>query len=241
MSKVAIWSQVEKTDPQYTKSVSKGGGFSITAIDAQSQIMKATEIFGPFGLGWGVNCEHFKFEHFGDDIMLLYTAEMFYTHDGQGGRLPLHSTLIINRETRSGRRLDDECYKKVATDALTKGLSKLGFNADVFLGRFDDNRYVQQRKNEVAQEEAEKTPPPKKPKQNQATASDKMMEVGKWADKIEKDSKKRRLLIAGILCEKCERWQSNKPTDITTSILLQNVREDEYDVVIAELKKMVEE
>jgi hypothetical protein len=25
---------------------------------------------------------------------------------------------------------------------LTKGLSKLGFNADVFMGRFDDNKYV---------------------------------------------------------------------------------------------------
>ena len=32
--------------------------------------------------------------------------------------------------------------KKVATDALTKGLSKLGFNADVFMGMFDDNKYV---------------------------------------------------------------------------------------------------
>ena len=32
--------------------------------------------------------------------------------------------------------------KKVATDALTKGLSKLGFNADVFMGKFDDNKYV---------------------------------------------------------------------------------------------------
>jgi hypothetical protein len=38
--------------------------------------------------------------------------------------------------------LDDDCVKKVATDALTKGLSKLGFNADVFLGLYDDNKYV---------------------------------------------------------------------------------------------------
>ena len=41
-----------------------------------------------------------------------------------------------------GSRVDDDCIKKVATDALTKGLSKLGFNADVFMGRFDDNKYV---------------------------------------------------------------------------------------------------
>ena len=28
------------------------------------------------------------------------------------------------------------------TDAITKALSHLGFNADVFLGKFDDNAYV---------------------------------------------------------------------------------------------------
>jgi len=32
----------------------------------------------------------------------------------------------------------------VATDELSKGLSKLGFNSDVFEGLFDDNKYVQQ-------------------------------------------------------------------------------------------------
>ncbi len=40
--------------------------------------------------------------------------------------------------------MDDECFKKVSTDALTKGLSKLGFNSDIFLGMWDDNRYVNQ-------------------------------------------------------------------------------------------------
>jgi len=32
---------------------------------------------------------------------------------------------------------------KVETDALTKALSKLGFNADVFMGMYDDHKYVQ--------------------------------------------------------------------------------------------------
>ena len=39
----------------------------------------------------------------------------------------------------------------VSTDALTKGLSKLGFNADIFLGKWDDNRYVSQRKEECSE------------------------------------------------------------------------------------------
>jgi hypothetical protein len=36
---------------------------------------------------------------------------------------------------------------------MTKGLSKIGFNADVFLGKFDDNKYVKSLEETQAQEE----------------------------------------------------------------------------------------
>jgi hypothetical protein len=37
---------------------------------------------------------------------------------------------------------DTDAFKKASTDGLTKLLSHLGFNADVFLGMFDDNKYI---------------------------------------------------------------------------------------------------
>ena len=40
--------------------------------------------------------------------------------------------------------LDDEAPKKAMTDALTKAFSHLGLNADVFLGKFDNNKYVEE-------------------------------------------------------------------------------------------------
>ena len=43
-----LWKSVETTDPEFTKKVNQRGGF--TAIAAQSQLMKATEVFGPFGV-----------------------------------------------------------------------------------------------------------------------------------------------------------------------------------------------
>jgi hypothetical protein len=43
---------------------------------------------------------------------------------------------------------DTDAYKKASTDGLTKALSHLGFNADVFLGQFDDNKYVEGLKKE---------------------------------------------------------------------------------------------
>ena len=40
--------------------------------------------------------------------------------------------------------LDDEAPKKAMTDAMTKAFSHLGVSADVFLGLFDNNKYVEE-------------------------------------------------------------------------------------------------
>ena len=52
---LAIWNAVEQTDPAYTKQFSKGGGFKGTATNATYLAKKATNQFGPIGIGWGWN------------------------------------------------------------------------------------------------------------------------------------------------------------------------------------------
>jgi hypothetical protein len=52
-------------------------------------------------------------------------------------------------------KVDDNFAKKIETDALTKAISKLGFNADIFMGKFDDARYVNEMNIEFGN-----TPPP---------------------------------------------------------------------------------
>ena len=49
--------------------------------------------------------------------------------------------------------VDDNFAKKIETDALTKAISKLGFNADIFMGKFDDVRYVEEMKKEFTPKE----------------------------------------------------------------------------------------
>jgi hypothetical protein len=49
----------------------------------------------------------------------------------------------VNPLYKSNNSLDDEAPKKAMTDALTKAMSHLGMSADIFLGKFDDNKYVQ--------------------------------------------------------------------------------------------------
>jgi len=130
-----LWEQVCETDPKHTKKVNQRGGF--TAIDAQYQVKRATEMFGPIGLGWGVKNEVFTPMTNG---MALYQAEFWYSSSGDDGCFPINSSIAMQKNGR----LDEEFAKKVSTDALTKGLSKMGFNSDIFEGKFDDNRYIKE-------------------------------------------------------------------------------------------------
>lgn len=142
-----LWNAVSKTDPAHTKHVNQRGGF--TAIAAHSQIMSATEQFGPIGIGWGYECGapvlHDKF------IMIPVTI-------WHGSRENTFGPIFGCAEMM-GNRPDSDAPKKAMTDAITKGLSHLGFNADVFLGMFDDNKYVQERAREAEREKAPQPSP----------------------------------------------------------------------------------
>ena len=140
MSNTKLWDSGEKTDPKFTKKVNQRGGF--TAIGAQYQVRKATEAFGPFGIGWGVKEE--TFQRYEDTGLVLYQGTLWYKYGEDNGEVPIHSSIKYHANSR----VDDDFAKKVATDAMTKGLSKLGFNADVFMGLFDDNKYVSTLKKE---------------------------------------------------------------------------------------------
>ena len=113
-------------------------------------------MFGPIGMGWGIMDE--KFDEVGmhtDTGLVLYRATFWYKLNDIQDSFPIHSSI----KYAIGGRLDDDFAKKVATDALTKGLSKLGFNADVFMGMFDDNKYVRSltETTEVAKKNLSKT------------------------------------------------------------------------------------
>lgn len=142
-----IWRAVEKTDPAHTKKVNQRGGF--TAISAHYQIMRATEVFGPLGIGWGYIDGNPIFE---DGLVIVPVTIWHGDRNNTFG--PLYGSAEMRPKTKNGPVLDSDAPKKASTDGLTKGLSQLGFNADVFLGKFDDNKYVAQ----VAQEFAAAEP-----------------------------------------------------------------------------------
>jgi len=165
-----LWNKVEKTNPRYTKKANVKGN-NITSIAPQYQIKNVTEQFGGYGKTWGFKSMDFDYT-LADSLGLVILHAVFYYPDGEFPIKNATSLFMDNAKTK----IDDNFAKKLETDTLTKAISKLGFNADIFMGLFDDVKYLAQ----VTEEFAEK---PKALKLSQKAIDDLIL---KGADEIKK-------------------------------------------------------
>lgn len=132
-----IWNKVCTTNPEYTKKMTHGA--KLTAVCAMYQIQTATEIFGAAGKGWGWS--------YSDPIFPPNGTVVIKCTVWHGSRENIIEQ-FGQKNLSFGSKPDEDAFKKAATDGLTKCLSGLGFNADVFLGKFDDNKYVKKMEEE---------------------------------------------------------------------------------------------
>lgn len=160
-----IWSQVEKTAPEATKAA-KVNGQQITSISGQHMVKRATEVFGPVGIGWGwaVAEERFdqggeirndKGEIIGHEIGHTVRIKLWFMQGDKRGEVEQYGCTPFTYKSKWGVTTDTEAPKKSLTDAVKKGLAMLGFSADIFLGLYDDRDYVAEREEEAALEQAE--------------------------------------------------------------------------------------
>ena len=150
-----IWNAVEVTNPAFTTSVNQRGGF--TAIDAYYQIRQATELWGTYGGTWGLR--HLKRELHPEMEMATLDAEFYYP----GGSFEIGNSIELKISTKNGMKWDDEFVKKLETNTLSKALSKLGFGADVFMGKFDDMRYIRELNKKFGNQMPDAPSPPPSP------------------------------------------------------------------------------
>lgn len=148
---LVIWNQGQETDPNYTKDFNRGG-FQGTAINPTYLIKKATTIFGPVGIGWGWEIleERFNEGHLlktGNGtraIVHTLRVSVWYLHPEtaeRGSVIHFGQTTMVG-ENKNGPFTDEEAPKKSLTDAIGKALAALGLSADIHLGLYDDNKYV---------------------------------------------------------------------------------------------------
>jgi len=138
-----LWDKVCATDPKMTKPFNNGT-FSGTTIDPQYQFREATKVFGPFGRGWWVENERYEIVDVSDKTkVMFFYGVLSYEWEGKSGSVAITSGVKFAYVSNAGREIVDvEASKKVLTNAIGKGLSRLGFNADIYMGKFDDSVYV---------------------------------------------------------------------------------------------------
>ena len=171
-----LWNSVEKTNPKHTKKANVRGN-RITAIAPQYQIYNATAQFGEYGKSWGFRRIDLNTDLAEKFNLIVFKGTFFFP----GGEFEITSSIKLFIDN-DNKRLDSDFAKKVETDALTKALSKLGFNADVFMGRYDDHKYVEYITSEFDDENKKKEAETSKPKQSsnppgQTQASDKKVDL----------------------------------------------------------------
>lgn len=152
---MSIWSQVEKTAPEATKSA-KVNGQQITSISGQHMIKRATEVFGPVGIGWGWTVAEERFDQGGEirndkgelighEVGHTIRVKLWFMQGDKRGEVEQYGCTPFTYKSKWGVTTDTEAPKKSLTDAVKKALAMLGFSADIFLGLYDDRDYVAER------------------------------------------------------------------------------------------------
>lgn len=146
--KMELWNQVCETDPKHTKHVSQRGGF--TSIDATYQLEQATRLWGPYGDRWGVTGCQWGQLVFEDKLTITLDAQFKYPF--AEGELPAKFPISADMPFKHG----DDHRKKLLTAVTSKALSKLGFGADIYGGKFEDDQYVGEMRMKHAGEDAQR-------------------------------------------------------------------------------------
>jgi len=166
MSNTRLWDSLGRTDPSHTKGFKRAGGFEGTAIKPMWSFKRMTEQFGPVGLGWGVNEPSFQVVPGDNREVLVYcTVSVWYREAeaegsqnvfGVGGDKVVTYIKPNEKYNRPERwENDDEAFKKAYTDAIGNALKLIGVGADVHMGLFDDSKYVNEMRQEFAEDKAE--------------------------------------------------------------------------------------
>lgn len=133
-SNLELWDSVKVTDPRATKPYNNGR-FKGTDINPVWLARQATEQFGPVGHGWGWVIKDDRLDRVGDETYHVLRVLLWWK--GSGDQRNEYECFGCTRI--AGK--DEDYAKKSLTDAIKKGLSYLGFSADVFMGLFDTAGY----------------------------------------------------------------------------------------------------
>jgi hypothetical protein len=136
--------------PAEAQKVIQGGRLKgKTDINPMWRIKKLTELFGPCGFGWvteirrqwidGAPCSNERIANVEIALRVKVDGKWSEPIVGIGG------AMFISNEANNKIYVDDECYKKAYTDAISVACKALGMAADIYWST-DPTKYDAQRR-----------------------------------------------------------------------------------------------
>jgi len=135
-----IWDAFADIDPKFTKQIS-GKAYKGTSPNPQYVIRCLTELFGPVGIGFGWRVLADGFQPLGEKTLHWCRIEFWHTNKSNTYE-EYGQTLAAYPTNGGGFVVDEDAPKKSQTDAIVKAASHLGVAANIFLGRWDDQKHV---------------------------------------------------------------------------------------------------
>lgn len=145
MKNMGLWNKVKVTDPAAVKPIT-GKSYKGNSPKPYWLIQRATEVFGPVGIGWGVTVKSERFERLSDtDVLHVAVVSIWYMVDGVKSETfdQMGGTKACYMTSSNKLMVDEDAGKKSVTDGMVKCLSMIGFAGDIFSGQWDDSKYVQ--------------------------------------------------------------------------------------------------
>lgn len=153
---LSTWNRFADIDPSFTKPIT-GKAYKGTSPNPQYVIRCLTELFGPVGEGFGWEVLREEFTPMGEEI--LHWCRIRFWHGDRANGFESYGQTKALMKTKNGLMLDEDAPKKSLTDAIVKAASHIGIAANIFLGRWDDQKYVAAVNDEFREKEGEKDPP----------------------------------------------------------------------------------
>lgn len=174
------WDALSHTDPKHTKPFDRGR-FKGTAVKPIYNEYRMTEVFGPCGIGWGMDKPDFQIHSASNEIVVYCTLRVWYMDGEQRGEVYGVGGDKVLAAQKNGPFVSDEAFKASFTDALGNALKHIGVSADIHMGRFDDHKYVDEMRREFANDKkqaevepmaARQSPPQARPPARAASPQD---------------------------------------------------------------------
>ena len=141
---MTIYNASRKCPPEAQKPITAGRLKGKTDINPMWRIKMLTELFGPCGFGWIPKIHRTWIETdegTGEKIANVHIS-LRVKHNGEWSE-PIEGiggAMFVENE-RNGIHVDDDCYKKAYTDAISVACKALGIAADIYWQNDPESKY----------------------------------------------------------------------------------------------------